>query len=121
MAKKVLIVDDEQMIRDLVKVSLQGEDYALLEAKDGVEALRLAREHVPDLMILDVMMPGKIGYQVSSDLKLDPDTQGIKIIILTARDSNFIKDAASMAGAEAVVIKPFNPSELRFLVRKVLG
>ena len=121
MTKKILIVDDELMVRDLVKVGLKDEGYEVFEAKDGIEALNMAREIVPDAIILDVMMPGKIGYQVCTALKNDPKTEHIHIIYLTARGGPSSTKAVELSGGDDFLAKPFDPAELRKKIRKGLG
>jgi DNA-binding response OmpR family regulator len=121
MAKKVLIADDEDNIRELVRVSLEDEGYELFEARDGNEAVKKARELAPDLMILDVMMPGKVGYQVCEELKSDPKTKGIYILFLSARGGKPLSEmTGKMQGGDEFMIKPFEPMELRDRVKEAL-
>ena len=120
MAKKILIADDEATVRDLIKLSLEHEGYEIFEARNGVEALNKAKELVPDLLILDVMMPGKIGYQVCSELKSDPATKRISIIFITARDSSLSMETVQESGGDDLISKPFKPQELKARIRKVL-
>jgi len=119
MAKKILIADDEATVRDLIRLSLEHEGYEIFEAKNGVEALNKAKELVPDLLILDVMMPGKIGYQVCSELKSDPATMRISIIFITARDSSLSLEAIQASGGDGYLSKPFKPQELKARIRNV--
>jgi len=121
MAKKILIADDEMNIRELVKASLKREQFELYEAEDGNEALQKARQIKPDLIVLDVMMPGKVGYEVCEELKSDPETKGIYIIFLTARGGSVAETTGKMQGGDAFMVKPFEPKELREKVRKALG
>lgn len=120
MGKKILIADDAENIRELVRVSLEDEGYELFEAKDGNEALAKARQLKPDLMILDVMMPGKTGYMVCEELKKEPATRGIFILFMTARGSPLAKTTADQSGADAYMTKPFEPSDLRERIKKAL-
>jgi len=120
MAKKILIADDEAIVRDLIKSSIESEGYEIFEAKNGLDALSKAKELVPDLIILDIMMPGKIGYQVCSDLKSDPATKQISIIFLTGRSSSLSMEAVQESGGDDFLTKPFNPHELKARIRKVL-
>jgi CheY-like chemotaxis protein len=122
MAKKIMIADDEEMIRNLVKVSLREDDYEILEARDGLEALNLAKEKMPDLIILDIMMPGMVGYIVCKELKNNPETKKIIIFFLTSRSSTFsIKTTIENAGGDGLINKPFDPLELRQKIKKALG
>jgi DNA-binding response OmpR family regulator len=108
---RVLIVDDDPLIRDLVRTVLEDEQYMLQEAADGQEALDLARESAPDIVLLDVMMPGADGYQVAEELRreIGPDCV---IIMLTARDQQADRDLGFRSGANAYFTKPFHPLEL---------
>lgn len=121
MAKKILIADDDENIRDLVTFSLEDEGFDLHQARDGEEALQMAKELKPDLMILDVMMPGKIGYEVCEELKKGEDTKGIYIILMSARGKSRIEMTGKMQGADDIMPKPFDPLELTDKVRKALG
>ena len=82
---KLLIADDEPAVRALVHVTLEGDDYEILEAADGVEALEKARDQSPRLVLLDIMMPRLDGLEVCRQLKADPDTSDIVVVMLTAQ------------------------------------
>ncbi len=120
MAKKVLICDDEPYIRESVSYVARDEGYEVLTAEDGEEALRLAREQLPDLIFLDLMMPRLNGFQVCEALKSDPATQGIHVIILTARGQEIDRDRGKDVGAEEYLTKPFSPRKLRQRMHEVL-
>lgn len=120
--KTVLIVDDKVELRDLVEVTLRGGDYRILQAENGVQALELARAEAPDLMLLDVMMPGgKDGFEVCEELKRDPATAGITIIMLTAKGQEVDKARGNEAKADGYYTKPFSPLELLQKVEEILG
>jgi CheY-like chemotaxis protein len=121
MTRKVLIADDEDMVRNLIKLTLKDDGYEIHEACDGIEALDKAREVMPDLIIMDVTMPGKIGYQVCRELKDDPATRNIYIMFLTARGSSLSKETVEMSGGDAFLAKPFVPNDLREKVRKAVS
>ncbi len=121
MAKKILIADDEDMVRNVLRLSLQSEGYEIYEAGDGAEALSMAREIVPDLLILDIMMPGMIGYRVCKELKKDPATKDILVMFITSRDVSLAEAAARESGGDDIMGKPFMPDELREKVRRLLG
>ncbi len=121
MAKRVLIADDEDMVRDLIKLTIRDDGYEIHEARDGIEALDKARQVMPDVIIMDVMMPGKIGYQVCKELKDDPATRKIFVIFLTARGGSLSKETVQMSGGDAFLAKPFSPRDLRENVRKALA
>lgn len=114
--RKLLIADDEDGIRSLVRMTLESDAYEIIEAADGTEALELARKHHPDLLLLDVMMPGVTGLEVCRMLKSDPGTAGITIVMLTARAQDSDREAGQAAGAESYFTKPFSPVAL---LRKV--
>lgn len=91
MAGKILIVDDEPHIRELVKFSLEREGFTTVEAEDGLSCLELVSRDKPDLIILDIMLPGKDGLEVCRVLKTRPETAGIAVIMLTARSRKSTK------------------------------
>jgi two-component system alkaline phosphatase synthesis response regulator PhoP len=108
---RVLIVDDDPLIRSLVRAVLEDESYDLSEAENGEAALDLARERNPDVVLLDVMMPGADGYQVAESLRRDISPDCV-IIMLTARDQASDRDRGMRSGANAYFTKPFRPLEL---------
>jgi DNA-binding response OmpR family regulator len=112
----VLVVDDEAPIRLLCRVNLEAEGMTVLEASDGDSGLATARAENPDVVLLDVMMPGRNGWEVAEELLADDGTSGIPIIFLTARAE--VKDRAKGIdlGGVDYVTKPFNPVELAPLV-----
>lgn len=111
--KRILITEDQPDIRKLIHMTLEFEDYEIREAPDGVEGLRVAKEFQPDLMLLDVMMPGELdGLQVCRHVKADPATRHIKVVILSARGQVADRQAGKEAGADGYLIKPFSPLEL---------
>ena len=115
MSKKILIVDDEVHIRALLEQALEELEDAgveLLSARDGEEGLQYAREEKPDLMLLDVMMPRKNGYEVCETLKQDPDFKNIYIIMLTAKGQATDKVRGEEVQADEYITKPFNPDEI---------
>lgn len=108
---RVLIVDDDPLIRDLVRTVLEDHAYDLQEARDGIEAMDLARERFPDVVLLDVMMPGADGYQVAETLRRDIGKNCV-IIMLSARDQETDKLRGIASGADAYFTKPFSPLDL---------
>ena len=120
MAEKVLIVDDDPAIRLLMEAILRPEGYDLLQAGDGVEALILLRGELPDLVVLDVMMPQVDGVEVCRQLREDPRTRGTSVIMLTARALSADVLEGLAAGADDYVIKPFHPVELVARVKSTL-
>jgi CheY-like chemotaxis protein len=118
--RKILLVDDDDMVRDLVAATLKGGDYQLLQAADGGEGLELAREHRPDIVFLDVNMPVMDGVTVCEAIKSDPSTAGVIVIMLTALGQDVDKDRARRAGADGYFTKPFSPLTLLRRVDEVL-
>ena len=117
----VLVADDDDDIRDLVAFRLDRAGYEVLRAGDGQQALDLAREHRPDLAVLDVMMPKLTGYDVTRELRADAATSRIPVILLTARVQEADVARGFEAGADDYVKKPFSPQELKARVQAVLG
>ncbi len=121
MSKKILVADDEPNIVISLEYLLKREGYTVLLARDGMEALeRIARER-PDLVLLDVMMPHKSGFEVCQAVRANEDLQATKILMLTAkgRDTDVAKGTA--LGADDYMTKPFSTRELVEKVAKLLG
>jgi DNA-binding response OmpR family regulator len=116
-AKRVLVVDDDVKTVELVKLYLNRDGYKVITAYDGVEALRLARESHPDLIVLDLMLPGMDGLEVCRTIREESD---VPIIMLTARTTDQDKLTGLSLGADDYVTKPFSPRELAARVRAVL-
>jgi DNA-binding response OmpR family regulator len=117
----VLVADDDEDIRSLVVFRLERAGYDVIPAQDGEEALRLALERLPDLAILDVMMPKLTGIEVTEKLRARPETRDIPIILLTARVQETDVERGFEAGADDYIKKPFSPQELRSRVQAILG
>ncbi|HEY3922562.1 MAG TPA: response regulator [Gaiellaceae bacterium] len=117
---KVLVIDDEAPIRLLCRVNLEAEGMEVFEASDGPSGLAKARESLPDVILLDVMMPGLDGWAVAEELLDDEQTKGIPIVFLTARAEFRDRARGLDAGGIDYVTKPFNPIELASLVRDLL-
>ena len=115
--KRVLVVDDDVKTVELVKLYLNRDGYRVFTAYDGVEALRLARESHPDLIVLDLMLPGIDGLQICRTLRSESD---VPIIMLTAKTTDQDKLTGLDLGADDYVTKPFSPKELAARVRAVL-
>jgi len=118
--KTILIADDEAHLRLLVRKTLAEDDYRIVEAANGQEALALVRKERPDLVILDWMMPRLSGLQVLEALRDDPDTAALRVIMLTARTQQVDRILALREGVTAYLVKPFSPLELIQLVEQVL-
>jgi two-component system alkaline phosphatase synthesis response regulator PhoP len=117
---KVLVIDDEAPIRLLCRVNLEAEGMEVVEAADGPTGLDQARSEQPDVILLDVMMPGIDGWRVAEELLDDAETMTIPIIFLTARAEFRDRARGLDIGGVDYVTKPFNPLELAPLVRRLL-
>ena len=118
--KTLLIADDEPSVRLLVRMTLEDEDYDILEADDGEKALELAQSRRPDLILLDVMMPRRSGLDVCREVKQRPSTAQTRIIMLTANAERADEDAGRAAGADGYFMKPFSPIALLEVVEEML-
>jgi DNA-binding response OmpR family regulator len=119
--KRVLVIDDEAPIRLLCRVNLEAEGMEVLEAADGPSGLETARGETPDVILLDVMMPGLDGWRVAEELLDDERTAAIPIVFLTARAELRDRARGIDLGGVDYVTKPFNPVELAPLVRELLA
>ena len=117
---RILICDDEPHLRELMRVSLDR-DYEFAEAADAAEALELADRVRPDLVLLDVMMPGGSGLTVIERMRQTPDLAGVPVVVVSAFVSEDDRQAAREAGADGFVGKPFDPDELASIVEDLLA
>ncbi len=117
----VLVADDDEDVLGLVRLLLTRPGYLTVVARDGAEALAAAREWIPDLALLDVTMPVMDGYAVTRELRRDPATKHIPVILLTARTQPADRAEGLEAGASLYITKPFSPQELHNSVTAVLG
>jgi CheY-like chemotaxis protein len=117
----VLVCDDEPVLRMLVRATLNLGDYTVVEARDGDEALERIRSDHPDLIVLDMMMPGRSGGDVLLELREDPATAQTPVIMLTARAQSSDRRAMDHAGADRYLTKPFSPIGLAALVEELLA
>jgi phosphate regulon transcriptional regulator PhoB len=120
MASKVLVVEDEKDIAELVRYHLEREGFHCLQAGDGPTALRLTRQHRPDLLILDLMLPGLDGLEVCRQLRRDAGTALVPILMLTAKAEEVDRVVGLEVGADDYVVKPFSPRELVARVKAIL-
>jgi len=118
--EKILVVDDEPDAVELVKFNLKGAGYEVITAADGEEALAKARMALPDVIVLDLMLPEVDGLEVCKILRRDPKTSGIPIIMLTAKAAEIDRVLGLELGADDYVTKPFSPRELVARIRAVL-
>ncbi len=120
MAKKILIIDDEKQLIEMVKIRLEASGYFVISVGDGVQGVSKAIEEQPDLILLDVLMPKMDGYNTLDKLKGEAETKLIPVIMFTVeRTPEKIKKSFE-AGAEEHIIKPFDPEELMTKIKKVL-
>jgi DNA-binding response OmpR family regulator len=120
--KKILIVDDDVGIRELVDTTLKSEDYHIFQAGTGQEAIEITRAEKPDVIIMDILMPGGTdGVEATRILKNDPETRGSTIIILSGIDQEVERQKGLEAGADDYFTKPFSPLALIRKVEEVLG
>jgi two-component system, OmpR family, phosphate regulon response regulator PhoB len=118
--KKVLIVDDCREIRQLVRTTLDFGEFSVCEASNGEKAVEMARKHHPDLIIMDIVMPGEIdGIEATRQIKNSPETADCQVIILTGSRTDRRKESAA-AGACDVFTKPFSPLDLISKVEQIL-
>jgi CheY-like chemotaxis protein len=120
--KLIMVVDDEEDIRELLGAVLEKGGYDILVAVDGQECLNKLKKTKPDLILLDMMMPGMSGREVAEQIRKNPDTKNIKIIFVTvARFSELGKDALSKLNVSDYITKPFDNDELLARVKQTLG
>jgi two-component system, OmpR family, alkaline phosphatase synthesis response regulator PhoP len=119
MAKKILAVDDERHIVRLVQVNLERQGYEVVTAYDGKEALEKVEAESPDLIVLDVMMPYMDGFEVLQNLKRNPSTREIPVIMLTAKAQDADVFRGWQSGVDCYLTKPFNPMELIAFVKRI--
>ena len=118
---RILLVDDEQAIQTLLSYPLQKDGYEVVCASDGREALARFGEGEYDLVVLDVMMPRLDGWETLARLRADPETAGLKVLMLSARAMDADLRRGDRAGVDAYMTKPFDPDELVRTVRELAG
>lgn len=117
---KILVADDERDIRDLIGFTLRFANHEVITARDGLEALRLALQEKPDLVLLDVRMPIMTGYETCRQLKMDQQMKDIPVVFISAKGQEREIQAGLQAGAVEYMLKPFAPDELVARVAQVL-
>ena len=121
MTPKVLVVEDSTVSRKVITSTLSKKGYQILEAEDGFQALAQLSNEAPDLVLLDLVLPGMDGYKVLAHMKKKESFANIPVIILTAKDTLFDKLRGKMSGSDEYLTKPFSPTELLAKVEKYLG
>ena len=118
---KILIVEDDPDIRELLRFNLEKAGYNLFLAEDGEKGLTLARKHAPDIILLDLMLPGVDGLEVCRTLKKDPELQRIPVMMVTAKGEEMDRVVGLELGADDYVVKPFSLREVVLRIRKILA
>ena len=118
---RVLVVDDDDVIRQLITVNLELEGFDVSTAIDGQDCLDRVKDVRPDVITLDIMMPRLDGWEAAGRLRADPDTAGIKVVLLSARAQEADLERGSRIGVDAYLTKPFDPDELIEVVRRLAG
>jgi DNA-binding response OmpR family regulator len=116
----ILVIEDDEIVARTIERSLRGDDYKISIANSGVEGLKIARRRPPDLVIMDIIMPGMNGYTVCQEIRSDPIVSDVPILILTAKIKDEDKIAGFSAGADDYLTKPFNVDELVMRVEAIL-
>ena len=117
MSRRILVIEDHEENRRLLRDLLTGAGYEMLEAETGEEGLGLAAQHRPDLILMDIQLPGLDGYEVTRRLKANPELRAIPIIVVTSYALSGDEAKAREAGSDAYVTKPFSPRELLAKIR----
>lgn len=120
MSKRVLVVDDQPELRKLITMTLQMGDYEVDEAEDATQGYEKVKSFRPDILLLDVMMPGEMdGYQLCAKLKSDQSFSDLSVVLLTARGQASDIEQGEKAGADRYLVKPFSPLQLVQTVREL--
>ena len=119
--KKILVIDDEQDLVDMLEITLESEGYEVLKAYDGYEGLEKSRESKPDLILLDIMLPKMDGYQVCRLLKFDDTSKDIPIVMLTARNQKQDRLTGKRVGADEYLVKPFSNEDLLKKIKAMIA
>lgn len=117
---KILVVEDDEDIAQLLALTMKKAGFEVAVSENGHEALNLIRRHPPDLLLLDLMIPGVDGFEVCREIKRDPRTAEVPVLILTARGEEIDRIIGLELGADDYVVKPFSPRELLLRVRAIL-
>jgi len=121
MTRHVLVVEDEPNIREAISFILSRDGWRVDTHSNGVDAADVVRTKKPDVLILDVMLPGRSGYDILRDLREDPSTEDLPVLMLTARGQTRDRELAEQAGASRFMTKPFSNSEVLDAVRSLLA
>jgi len=119
--QRILVIEDSAVIRRLIEVCLRAADLEILMREDGPSGLDAVRTESPDLLVLDIGLPGMDGWQVLDHIRSDDGTKGIPVVVLTAHAEEESRRRADEGGADAFVTKPFQPNDFRQTVLDLLG
>ncbi len=118
--KRILLIEDQSDIRDLIRMTLEMKSFIVQEAADGTQGLQMARSNPPDAILLDLMMPGALnGLMVCQQLKADARLRGCRVVVLTGRTEPGVREAALQAGADEFLVKPFSPRQLLQVIQRL--
>ncbi|MGB3615014.1 MAG: response regulator [Elainellaceae cyanobacterium] len=117
---KILVVEDSVTQREMITDLLKGSGLDVTVANDGIDALEKIQGHLPDLVVLDIVMPRMNGYEVCRRLKADPNTQAVPVVMCSSKGEEFDRYWGMKQGADAYIAKPFQPTELVGTVRQLL-
>ena len=120
MDKRIIVIEDEEKIATMIISSLEREGFSIKSAHDGISGLRMVKAETPDLVMLDLMLPGLDGFEICKNIRMDPRTASIPIIIITAKVEEYDRVLGLELGADDYVTKPFSPRELVARVKAVL-
>jgi two-component system, cell cycle response regulator DivK len=119
--KTVLIVEDNELNMKLFHDLLEAHGYQILQTRDGMEALQIARDHKPDLILMDIQMPVMDGYEATRRIKANPELKAIPILAVTSYALSGDEDKARAAGCDGYIAKPYSPRQMLAKVREILG
>jgi len=117
--KKILIANDDTHVHEMLTVVLSSDEFEIMHAYDGQETVERVDDELPDLVVLDIMMPIKDGRDICRDLKKNPKTKDIKILMLSAKDQQFDRIVGLEVGADDYEIKPFSPDHLAHKIKRM--
>ncbi len=120
MSRRILVIEDQEDNRQILRDLLASADFEVIEAEDGEAGLAAAAAHRPDLILMDIQLPGLDGYEATRRLKADATLHAIPVIAITAYELNEAEDKARAAGCDAYIAKPFSPRQLLAKVREYL-
>lgn len=121
MTATILIVDDDYMNREILQAHMNNAGYTVLTANSGSAALEILQRQLPDLILMDVRMPGMTGYELCAHLKSQPQTQHLPVLLMTAMDDDENQASVTAAGADGFVAKPFDANNIQAQIHRLIG